>query len=111
MVSSGNGSQASPYVIENKHINATSLSFGIRIADVSSYFIIKNCIILGGNSGILLDNVWSSVGNLTNNFLINSTYGINLISTLNQRVEFNNFTGHNIGIRAENLSEEKNGNH
>ncbi|TFF85845.1 MAG: hypothetical protein EU551_03150, partial [Promethearchaeota archaeon] len=84
---SGNGSETSPWIIENWYINAYGGN-GIYISDTTDYFIAQNNTIYDGDIGIYLNNVingriinntarFNRIGiNLTNsngNFLINNT--------------------------------------
>jgi parallel beta-helix repeat protein len=80
----GDGSQASPYVIRNYSIDASSIS-GIIVFDTDAYFIIENCYLYLGNMGLgTFDGIclWRcSNGTLSNNSCTDDYYGIRLVSS------------------------------
>ena len=56
-VVSGCGTKESPFVIEGWRIVTCGADFGINIANTSSYFVIRNCVIEGASAGIHFVNV------------------------------------------------------
>ncbi|MFW9779671.1 MAG: nitrous oxide reductase family maturation protein NosD [Candidatus Heimdallarchaeota archaeon] len=78
----GNGTLASPYVIQNYNITTRpSMDWGdvlIGITDTDLYFIIRNCFLKGGYIGIRLDN--ASGVQISNNVLINNYASVELSS-------------------------------
>ena len=63
---SGDGSASNPYVIENYEIDVQGGTSGIRIENVISHFVVRNCTIYNSSSsGILLNYV--SNGTIFNN--------------------------------------------
>ncbi len=81
---SGNGTYASPYIIEDFTIDA-STAHGIEIDNTDSYLIIRNCKVSGGASseyeGILIQS--ASNINISNNEVTTNNIGINLLSSSN----------------------------
>jgi len=78
-ITSGSGTQADPYIIENWVINASSAN-GIQIQNTIKYFVIRNCLIENGSpgdySGIFLASV--SNGKIENNICKHNFKGIAL---------------------------------
>ena len=68
----GEGTEGDPYRIENFNITGS-----ISITDVSKYFLIQNCYVKGGGSGIVVINS-PYVGRIENNYVDSSTYGITI---------------------------------
>jgi len=57
-VTSGNGTEASPYIIQDWFIDAAGSSRGITISRTDAHFIIRNCMIYNAShAGISLHNV------------------------------------------------------
>ncbi len=90
--SSGNGSSANPWIIENYNIDGAERPC-ISISDTTDHFVLQNSFVYGGSSGIILKNVVN--GQLFNNtaytnnnaFLLNGSVN-NLL--LNNTARFNN---------------------
>ena len=92
-VSSGNGTQSNPYIIEGWDINANS-AHGFEIINTDKYFIIRNCVIhdsTDGRSGIIFNNVTN--GKIDNVTSYNNYYGIYLHSSSNNQIT--NYTVYN----------------
>ena len=53
----GIGSFNDPFIIENKIIDGDGNKNGIRIVDISLYFIIRNCTISNCVTGIVLSGI------------------------------------------------------
>ncbi len=79
-VSSGNGTEANPYIIENLTINITGSKSAITVYNTESHFIIRNCLIL--------------------NPLNTSTTGIYFSNVKNGTIEFSDLINSNIEIRG-----------
>jgi len=81
---SGDGSWGNPYTIENVTIDASGSPTGSGILISNSkndYFIINNCTIYNGVSGIMLEN--TDRGTLSNNNCSNNSYGLWLYNGCN----------------------------
>ena len=93
----GEGTYASPYIIENLLIDASTEN-GIEIQNTDTYLIIRNCTIEGGSSnrkkGIILYNATNV--NISNNSLKNNYYGIRLDFSCN-----NNFTDNIVSYNTQ----------
>ena len=128
-VTSGSGTQADPYIIENWDINASSAD-GIHIENTDVYFIIRNSVIHDGcnnyNYGIQFWNVlngkidnansyhnffgiylWvSSNNNITDCNVYNNSYGIGLDYPANNKLRNNvlNNNTYNFGVYGSDIS-------
>ena len=72
---SGSGTLGDPYIIENVVIDGSGSDICIRIINSNVYFKIRNCTLINGAAGILIEN--SNYGNLVNNSCSNHiAYGI-----------------------------------
>ncbi|MFX1286070.1 MAG: nitrous oxide reductase family maturation protein NosD [Promethearchaeota archaeon] len=110
---SGEGTPASPYIIENFIINA-STAFGIEIRFTDAYLIIQNCLIEGGAKdgngsfpritpvGILLNN--TAHVTIRNNLLPNNPFGIYLWKSTNNTLSGNSLIYNFYGIALVNSS-------
>jgi parallel beta-helix repeat protein len=101
-VTSGSGTQADPYIIENWVIDASS-AHGIYIRNTTAYFIVRNCLVENGNkyydthTGIYLSNVAN--GRLEKNTCGNNGDGIRLEYSYNNVVINNTCSnGNDCGI-------------
>ena len=88
-VTSGNGTQDNPYIIENWDINAgTGTNAGIEIRDTDVYFIIRNCTIHDGYSnstdGIYFYNVTNGGIEIVTSY--NNSFGIALNYSSNNTI-------------------------
>ena len=88
-VTSGNGTQDDPYIIENWDINAgTGTNAGIEIRDTDVYFIIRNCTIHDGYSnstdGIYFYNVTNGGIEIVTSY--NNSFGIALNYSSNNTI-------------------------
>ncbi|MFX1515334.1 MAG: nitrous oxide reductase family maturation protein NosD [Promethearchaeota archaeon] len=93
----GNGTFASPYIIENFVISA-STTHGISIQSTNAYLIIRNCTILGcfcccDYHGINLVNTTNV--HINNNFLSNTRNGIGLFTSSNNNTLSGNTADNN----------------
>ncbi len=85
----GNGSLIDPYIIED-YIITTSNSYGIRISNVTKYFVIRNCMIENQLIGVHIQNVSSNRTNVQYNICKNnSDYGIRIENSGEVGVENN----------------------
>ncbi|MEW6069036.1 MAG: right-handed parallel beta-helix repeat-containing protein [Candidatus Thermoplasmatota archaeon] len=86
-VTSGSGTQAEPYIIENWDISASS-AHGIEIRNTNVYFIIRNCVIYDGKStgkyGIYFYNVTD--GKIENVTSYNNCVGVYLSFSSNNTI-------------------------
>ena len=107
-VTSGNGTEENPYIIENWEINGGGANNGIYISFTDSYFIIRNCYIhntkdLSGNLyGILLNSVDNGI--IEDCLIKNNNYGIYMNSCSNFYIINNNFSSSDNGIQASSSS-------
>ncbi|MHA1520524.1 MAG: NosD domain-containing protein [Promethearchaeota archaeon] len=95
---SGQGTFASPYIIENYTIDASS-GHGIQIRNTDDYLIIQNCTVSAGNVtffGINLYNVTNV--NVRNNSLQENYFGIYLSSSSNNTFSGNHANNNSYGI-------------
>ncbi len=105
----GNGTHADPYVIEG--YNITHSGINIEVANVSSYFIIRDCLILstgtpppsgGFDTGIAIAN--SSNGIVTGNAIRDSTSAGVFVGWTNCTVLHNELNNNSAGIVFYNSS-------
>jgi parallel beta-helix repeat protein len=90
-VTSGSGTESSPYIIEGWDINASSAN-GIEIRNTTAYFAIRNCRVHdAGNRGIWLFNVKNS--EIENNLLENNSSSIYLDYYSDNNLVSNNIVG------------------
>lgn len=68
----GNGTPESPYIIKELNITATGYIAGIEITLTSTYFEIKNCLILSDFVGIKLEQVTTGTAKIIENTCISS---------------------------------------
>jgi len=76
-VTGGSGTSSDPYIIDNWDIDATGAGCGIYIGNTTKHFVIRNCTVYNASNsgaGIQLYEVWN--GELSNNTIYNSTYGV-----------------------------------
>lgn len=87
-VVSGSGSQDDPYIIEGWEIDATDSRYGIYIAHIDKYFIIRNCKVYGADEvGIHLDQVRN--GKIENCEILDNAEGLLLKHSSNNVLEAN----------------------
>ena len=106
----GDGSVATPYLIENYTISTNNQSIGIQIKNTAKSFIIKNCTLtsVGGiyPYGISVSSVTSSVIRIENNTVINANATAIWIEQSNNAVIQNNTFNNNVAgialIQANN---------
>jgi len=92
----GNGSESSPYIIENYSIDA-STDIGIEIRNTDVFFIIRDCWIENGMpayKGILFHNV--THGSIEDTIFYLNDGGIELISSSNNTISFNDLQFNNL---------------
>jgi len=101
-VSSGSGTQADPYIIENYEINGTNYGYCIYIGNTTVHFIVRNCSLHDAsgnsgtyfwNSGLYLYNVRGGI--LENNTASNNQIGIYLDSSSNNTITNNTASSNN----------------
>jgi parallel beta-helix repeat protein len=92
----GNGLESNPYIIENYSVDAM-IGIGIDIRNTSVHFTIRDCWIDDGmvvlNSGIFLSNVTN--GSVEDTILFLNHHGIELFSSQNNTISYNNFVDNN----------------
>ncbi|NVM29837.1 MAG: right-handed parallel beta-helix repeat-containing protein, partial [Candidatus Helarchaeota archaeon] len=93
---SGNGSAANPWVIENYYIDGVRRTC-INITDTTDYFILRNNTVYGGDNGILLNNVIN--GEIRNNTARFCSIGFHLLNSQDNRV-INNTAYNNTGTET-----------
>jgi parallel beta-helix repeat protein len=67
----GNGTHSNPYIIENLSITFSSVTSLINIQNTDVHFLIKNCVLTGGNVGIYMNNITN--GQISTVTILNST--------------------------------------
>jgi parallel beta-helix repeat protein len=103
----GDGSQGSPYIIENYEINGTGYGqYCVYIGNTTDYFEVRSCNLHGAGlpistyrfSGLMLYNVQN--GSISNNIVWNNTqHGMKLDYSSNNVITNNNFSSNdNNGI-------------
>ncbi|MFX0207000.1 MAG: nitrous oxide reductase family maturation protein NosD, partial [Candidatus Hodarchaeota archaeon] len=106
---SGEGTSASPYIIDNFRIDANTTD-GIKIQNTDAHLIIRNCTIEGRQvkykKGISLDNVTNT--QINNNMVYTNWYGINLgFSSNNMLYENTVYNSQGIGIMLKYSNDNK----
>jgi parallel beta-helix repeat protein len=87
VANSGMGSVNDPYIITGWDITGFPTD-GIYIRGTTSHFRVENCRVSDCERGIVVDNVTSGTGSITNNFCFNNTlFGIHI-----RYSEFSNIT-------------------
>jgi parallel beta-helix repeat protein len=113
----GDGSQATPYIIDNYDINGTGFGCCIYVGNTTYFFTIQNCF-LHEASGKEADYYWNSGmilytstnGNISScNISSNSRYGCYLIHSndniiWNSTISYNNPSDFGYGVYAYNCS-------
>ena len=103
----GNGTQGSPYVIRDRHINALKYSTCLSISNTDKFLVISNCTLrfsgwFGFNAGLLLVNC-SNV-NVTGCTVSNCYYeGIYAINCTRLWISNTTSRSSNIGLHARNV--------
>jgi len=94
----GEGTYSEPYVIKNLIINGSGSGILIEIKYSTVYFIIENCTLTNGGNGIYLYNVTN--GKFINNNISNNNYGMYIhFYCQNNTIIDNNFENNNeIGV-------------
>ncbi|MFX1286022.1 MAG: nitrous oxide reductase family maturation protein NosD [Promethearchaeota archaeon] len=98
----GNGTPSSPIVIDGLNISGSFDSNLIQIRNTNVHFLIRNCLLIGGQNGIELNNVKN--GYIFNNTITyNRHEGIHLFSSKYNILSNNIITDnqvHRIGLRG-----------
>lgn len=99
----GDGTKASPYIIEGYYINSSSDLISIKHVDLS--FEIKNCLLIGDkqNKGIYFEYVPN--GLITNNRILNTKEGIFFYRSTTIPITKNRIFNNNEGIFIRQSSE------
>ncbi len=95
---SGDGTEVSPYIIEDLTIDASTAN-GMDIQYTDEYIIIRNCTIDGvgrGYHGIYVNNTANI--NISNNHLSNLWGGINIRNSIKNAISENNVNNNYVGI-------------
>ncbi|MHA1420010.1 MAG: right-handed parallel beta-helix repeat-containing protein [Candidatus Heimdallarchaeaceae archaeon] len=90
----GSGTAEDPYLIEGWNIT-TTYSEGIHIQDTTKYFIIRNCYVEAGETGIYNNNVAAGTGIIENNTCSNNHYGIRFYYSPSSTIVTNNTCNNN----------------
>ncbi|MBI5000070.1 MAG: right-handed parallel beta-helix repeat-containing protein [Euryarchaeota archaeon] len=100
-VSSGNGSQANPYIIENWDINGGGYGYCVYVGNTTMYFTVRNCYLHNASGvslwpyyygqGIILYNIQNGTIN-NNNASSNANIGIHLDHSDGNTISNNNAT-------------------
>ncbi|MHA1338819.1 MAG: right-handed parallel beta-helix repeat-containing protein [Promethearchaeota archaeon] len=81
----GNGTRQNPWLIENLTLSCDNSTLAlIRIKNTTDFFIIKNCLLVGGGNAIFLEDV--SNGLVQNNNITNTTYSSIYIAGLSENI-------------------------
>ena len=104
MSAEADGSEAKPYIIEDKLIDGGGSGTCIEIQNTDAYFILRNCTVFNSTHGIKLSNVTN--GKLMNNHINNSFCGLDLYLSENNTL-INN-TAKSTSWRGFFLSESDN---
>jgi nitrous oxidase accessory protein NosD len=99
-VTSGNGTEENPYIIESWSIDA-NVATGIWVTNTSSYFVIRNCKIYGSNIGVFLYTINGRIENCELSGESHSTVSILLAGSSNTIV-WNNSLSNGGGIHLVN---------
>ena len=102
----GDGSASFPYIISGYEITPPPTEDGIRIELTDVHFIISDCYIHDGRTGILLSTVMNGV--VTGNNCTNNSYdGIQLTGASDNIITSNNCTSNDLyGIRLYSYSNQ-----
>ncbi|NHI91445.1 MAG: hypothetical protein EAX96_03010 [Candidatus Lokiarchaeota archaeon] len=92
--SGGDGSLATPWIIKNYIINGNG-STCINVTDTDAYFILENCTVYNGSTGILLANV-------SNAKIINTTIHYNIDGIFLNKSHNNTLFLNNISYNTQN---------
>jgi len=90
----GSGTPTDPYIIENLNIS-TKDHYGIHIANTSSIFIIRNCIIDAADIAIFIEYTAYNSTTIENNKCINTKNGIKVVFSPYSKI-LNNFCSNNL---------------
>ena len=112
IASSGNGTEADPWIIEGWDINGTGAGDCIYIGNTTRSFIIRDCYLHdAGGLWNLPYFTWADVGlnnvgdgRVTNNTGSNGKYGVHMYSTGTTVVDNNSFPGNAIGVFLQQSS-------
>ena len=78
--SSGDGSVATPYIIDNLIIETTEYS-AIYVTGTTANFIIQNCYLSAPGAGIYIQAVSDNTVSIENNILYQNTHGLRIRET------------------------------
>ena len=90
------GSKDYPYLIYNNSITAGGSTKLIDIRNTRVYFIVDHCDLIGGGTGIYLENISNAV--ISNSFINKSTIGIDIRQSDNIKVLSNDINNTINGI-------------
>ncbi len=91
---SGNGTEESPFIIENFNITTTS-RIGIYIYNTTKHFVVRNCYVDAEEHGIAIFSVDDGTATATNNICINNYYYGIAINSARGSTIFNNTCNYN----------------
>jgi len=92
----GSGSESSPYLIENYSINTTGTC--ISISNTDAHFIVRKCLLTGGDDGdgILMDNVMN--GEISNNSISQKDRPLHLLLSSNNMIVNNTISENRLQV-------------
>ncbi|MHA1185737.1 MAG: right-handed parallel beta-helix repeat-containing protein [Candidatus Heimdallarchaeota archaeon] len=93
----GDGSITNPYIIENFNLHRYD-GIAISITTTTKHFIIRNCTILGSETGIFLQNIGPDTATIMNITVINNNFGFKAISCLHLNITQSTFHNNNVGL-------------
>jgi len=98
----GSGSEEIPYVIEG--YNITTAGACITIQNTDMYFVIRNCLLIGGAGGTGIELHTVINGEIRNNTISSSGSGVYLYSSSDNTVVNNNISGNYFGVHLYSSS-------
>ncbi len=109
VASRGSGTQASPYVIENKVIDAAGSGDPIFLMNTNAYVLIQNCtlygsVIMGGHGGLVLRSCTNV--NATGNRMYQNDMGIYVYQS-----QYNTFIKNNLTLNKGGINFQPASNH
>lgn len=87
----GTGTETNPYILED-------LNVSISVTNTTKHFVIRNCWIEGGNSGIYIVYVAEGTAQIVNNTCLNNEYGIYIGGSIGTMVLNNTCINNGMGI-------------
>ncbi|MFX0149644.1 MAG: NosD domain-containing protein, partial [Candidatus Hodarchaeota archaeon] len=98
----GTGTNIDPYIIDGLNISDYPSEL-IKIRNVDAYFIIRNCVLANGTTGIYFEEV--SNGQIINNTISKNDQGIILTHSANNTLTQNTFSKNGLYINGRTIEE------